>query len=239
MLRVGARLDVAPGEAVSAGPVWDVSRYLATDGAVYLTGPTVTAAQEFEVLVCAAPASTGTWRTLVGLQGGTSVWYARHNAGLLTTLGGQTSYSAAGASLYVFAAGSRAGTSGYYGRASAAVDASAVTLSSGSALPPGASSITVAAHHTPSLAVSVAGLSVRWVGVRPAGAFSADSRAAVSGAPLSDPRDLSAEAFTHLWPMGLVYDAGGGTYKVRDLITTDGTTDLTVVSGDLGDFPEA
>ncbi len=52
-MRLGLGLNVAPGEAVSAGPVWQGGGYWESDGTAYLTGPTVTldAAKTLAILV--------------------------------------------------------------------------------------------------------------------------------------------------------------------------------------------
>ncbi len=248
-LSLGVALAAAPGEAVSAGPVWDVSRYLLTDGAVYAASPAMDLSAQHELVVC--------WERDTAVS--THYPVAARSSALVTRL-------AAYASLLRHAAYSITGGVSREADLGSAVSGrvvdfcplvylgggfpwgprlshnGAALINESTQLSHGHSSsveVLAGASKMPNLAASSPGMRIRWVGVVAAGLLSSGSRTAVAGAPLSDPRDLAAESFARLWPMGLVYDAGGGVYKVRDLITTDGSTDLTVVSGDLGDFPEA
>ena len=187
---IGLGMTVAPGEAVSAGPVWDVSRYLLTDGAVSLTGPSITLTPPYEIVIGFSRDSAANDHFPASLNRDTSVreWVALYAAGsyhgllALSQVGPYVAGAELGAVAFCPTRGTAAAAEPGLG-----FDGAAITYGGGTvARPAGATTIYIGRWHS---YASAAGLKIRWVGVVASGEMSSGSRTAVAGSPLSDPRD--------------------------------------------------
>jgi len=227
--------------AESAGPVWLGTHGMLTDGAVFVTAPAMDLSGAHEIVVLWERDSASAVHFMACTTQGTQ--YTHTNASTTALRGGVWDGSVSRAASIAGALSGRHLThlaiekSGSTHTPWVAVDGGAAA-SDGSGLPLTLTAALIRIAQNPgSLAASAAGLRLREITIYIGGALSANDRAALyaSGVP-GDMRTRIVRQPARYYDLSNFYDSGAGVWKVSDLITTDGTTDGTVVGGDNTDF---